>query len=554
MGESEVPSKHICSILAFLSLLLAVYTVATTYVPYLSSSEWGLVFKLPVSFWTGLGFLFLLIYFGKESNKYMAVAFVLTLLYLYGIPTLIEQYASQPSSYYPTKEAAIISSKGQFVQNKKDVLISYHNWPFYLYLTALIQTITKMPLDDTIKYFPLFIISFYGILVYLILKIKLSTSKAFLGTILFLGSLWQHQHYLGGQGISFIYFLLIFLVTSWSFFEKKKQKRLLLSLVFFLFVSSIFTHPLTPWVTLAGMMAIYVIYRAKTEIHTRASTYGICVLMCLTLFAYLSFEATPFFDYALHRTFAEISDVGVFIHKQLYGVQLKGSVQQSLTNLCRLSITSINMIVLFITGLFFVFRRKTLKQEVYWVALASAFALVSVISPYGTEMLYRISMFMMVPIAYLQVKIFGLHRRFHVFYIILIAILLLHIPAHYGSETHNIVTNMDLSGSAFYARYANQTPEFLLKAPSVKLMWYQNPNLTRTRFVLTVFTNPTLLENATLLNETIQKSEYIVLSESGSSYLVYYFGVDALQDFDFDKNHNRVYDSSYYNIYEKPRQ
>ena len=171
-----------------LSLGLLVFSIVTTRLYSVDPTGLGLATSLPLAFWIGLGTLGLLWFVGAKKNWVLVVALVLTVGYLFVAPAIIREPVWLSNSYYPYGESALVNSSGHFVERAGQTLNSYHHWPFFIYFSSVFTQLTGISTTPLLKYFPLFIISLCGLLVYLILKMKLSVSQAILGAGIFFAS------------------------------------------------------------------------------------------------------------------------------------------------------------------------------------------------------------------------------------------------------------------------------------------------------------------------------------------------------------------------------
>jgi len=207
--------------------ILLIYTLLSTYVYSIEPTDLGLVNKLPLTFWIGLALLGCLWFVGKESKRYLAIALIISVAYLFVAPTIIKVPVWLSNSYYPFGEAMLINSTGHLVSRPLDILTSYHYWPIFLYLASTFTLITGMPHHIILRFFPLLTISLYGLLTFLILRKRLKHSYAIVGAAWFLSSFWLRQHYFGPPGIAYVFFLMILLSGSWLSFEQERKKQVL---------------------------------------------------------------------------------------------------------------------------------------------------------------------------------------------------------------------------------------------------------------------------------------------------------------------------------------
>ena len=223
----------------------------------------GLVSRLPISFWIGVGLLGLLWFVGRNSKYKAATALVMTIMFLNVAPAIIKTPVWLSNSYYPFGEALLINSNGHLVSRPLDILTSYHYWPLFLYLTSIFTLVTGIPDYFILKLLPLLTISMYGLLTFLILRGKVKSVYAMAGAAWFIGSFWLRQHYFGPPSISFIFFLTLALIGSWLFLEEKKEKQTFAArFLFILFFTALtLTHALTSLMALMFLLGMYLARR-----------------------------------------------------------------------------------------------------------------------------------------------------------------------------------------------------------------------------------------------------------------------------------------------------
>ncbi|UCD96259.1 MAG: hypothetical protein JSV35_07125, partial [Candidatus Bathyarchaeota archaeon] len=114
---------------------LLVFTTVSTSVLWISPDTLGLPGGLPEVYWIGLGLVVSLWYVGRSSKLYLTLAFVLTVAYLYVCPTLVRVPTWISNSYYPFGESAYIVEIGYLVDRPATTLVSYLDWPLFLYFS-----------------------------------------------------------------------------------------------------------------------------------------------------------------------------------------------------------------------------------------------------------------------------------------------------------------------------------------------------------------------------------------------------------------------------------
>jgi len=504
-----------------------------------------------MTFWIGLALLVCLWFScSKGPRKYQIMALVFTLSYLYFVPAIIKVPVWISESYYPFGESLLINTSGHLVPRPDAPLVSYHNWPLYVYFASVFKLVTGMADSVILRYFPLLTISLYAIFSFLILKAKLSTSYAILGAALFLGSFFTRQQYFGPQGIAFVFFLLTIFIVSRLFFDETTKKKGTLAVIYiFLFCVVTLTHALTSLMTLLVVVAGYLAYRILRK-QPPAFAAQLCLFSAVFLLAYNLFAAQSFFN----QTVETLSE---FLSGPEEASLLKEPTRIVSSGAQRLNYYASWGIVLLMGGiaaiqLLYLLRnlrsRKQRNNEVFsffmaiWLVLAVLFGVSAV---YGSHEAYqRAFMFGLVPITYLCLNFFAKKRR--VLLIILAGLLFLNIVAQYGSDTYRLEPYESLAGTKFLVDVTPRNISCLYGFwPHIR---YQDP-LKRVQFYEVRGTLPyNTVPNASEVQKTLGKSEYIIRSELQRKYYLYFFGLDPLDQVSLD-GFDRVYDNADFRIF-----
>lgn len=541
---------YYCVLLAAVALL--VYTIASTSVYSISATELGLVSKLPITFWIGLASLGCLWYFCLNgSSRHQIVALALTVSYLFVAPAIIKTPVWVSESFYPYGESLLINSQGHVVVRDYAPLLSYQDWPIFLYLASSVKLVTGLPDSLLLRFFPLLTISMYGMLTFLVLRLKLSSSFAALGSALFLSSYFLRQQYFGPQSIAYIFFLLIVLIISQLLFGYKAKRRTLAALYLLLFTVITLTHALTSIMVLVVIISVYAGSRLLKR-KPPSITTGLIMFSALFLFAYNMFIAPGFFTLSVDRTseFAmEIWDAGILRE----GSRIPGSPAQRMSYLTSWSIVLLTGLIAAVQVLIVLYRFRSRRQSgneefsaftVVWLALVVVFALTSV---YGSHEAYqRAFMFGLIPLTYLSVKL--LSKRPKILLLVVCCLLFVNIPAQYGSDTYRLATDGVLAGTEFFVDSSPQNTTCLYSFyPHIR---YFDP-LKYVEFVTIPGTLPfTSIPNATAVQKAVSRAEYVIRSDLQHNYYLYFLREDPFEKASFDRL-NRVYDDESFRLFER---
>lgn len=536
--------KYVYLLISFVALLL-IYSTASTSLYKIEPADLGLASELPLTFWIGLVLLGCLWFFCRNSQKGQIVALVLTVSFLYVAPAIIRTPVWLSASYYPFGESVLLSQTGHLVARPHSIFLTYHTWPAFLYLASVFTLVTGMPDYILLKFFPQLIIALYGLLVFLILRVKLKISYAIIGATWFLSSFFLRHYYFGPACIAYIFFLLTLLIVSWLFYGEKAEKTKLEALFLFLFVVTTFTHALTSLMLLVVVVALYLAQRFVHEgpPTARARAARLCLLSAVILLSYNVYIASRFFTVTL-KTFVEI-----FLGRRSLGIYLEsarifGSMANRLSYASYWSIVLLNAVVAMI-AIFQVFkavrsRRQTVQKgyPVFWIILLVMLGLFAFTGEYGPhEASQRAFMFGVIPLAYLCVNL--LTRKPRILLAILVGLLFLNIPAQYGGDSYTLATDTQLAGVSFFVEYAPQNTTCF---SDFSLYFRYHDPQTNIRFT-SIGTLPfTTFPNSSSVNEAMNEADYIILSEIQSNYYLYFLGENPLDLVDFG-GFNRIYDS-----------
>lgn len=527
-----------------LTVIFLVYSVASTSVLWIEPTDLGLASKLPLTYWIGLFFLGCLWYIGRESKYCLITALVLTVSYLYVAPAIIRVPPWISNSYYPFGESVLINSTGHLVDRPLAGLTSYLDWPIFLYFASVFTLITGIPHSILIKCFPLLTVSMYGLLTFLILRSKLRLSYSISGVGWLLSSFFIRQHYFGPQGISYIFFLLIFLIISLLFFNEKTNQRTLMALLIFLFLLTTFTHPLASFMSLVLMAALYLTYRLILKKPSTIIT-GLFFASATIWFGYNVYFVTGFFNVSI-RHFYEIllgtRELGIYAEPS----RIIGSKAMQINFMSSWGIVLLSGLIALLAILQIIKHvridqiKKTpsMGYSLFNVMVLIMLGLFAFAGEYGAHEAYqRAFMFGLVPLSYLCISL--LARKPKILIVILVGLLFVNVPAQYGGDTYRLATDNQLTGTAFMADY---TPQDIYLIGKFSLyIRYHDPLKRYTILSIGVFPY-TSVPNSSVVNEALNKADYVMLSSLEDNYYMFFIGFNPLEQVNFEKC-NRIYDN-----------
>lgn len=530
-----------------LTIVFLVYAVLSTSILWIEPTDWGLVNRLPPVYYAGLFLLGILWYIGVKSKSYLPAALILTVGYLYVAPALIRVPVWTSNSYYPFGESLLINSSGHLPTGSPPTIGNYHYWPLFLYFSSTLTTVTGVPHDILLKFFPLFTVSMYGLLAVLILRIKLAPQLAFLGVAWILASLFIRQQYFGPQAIAYIFFLLIILVVSRLFFTDEAHPRTMAVLLFLLFVVTTLIHPLTSFMSMIVLAAGYLANRVlKRKI---SAPLGLLTLGAVIVWVgYNSFIAITFFREAIEHffeIFAGTREISLYSQPS----RIIGSTAQRINFVASWAIVGLGVIVALLSIVHIV-RKLRAKHSVatYWVFSAALLIMVGLFGFFGEygpqESFTRAFMFGLLPLSFLCVSF--LARKPKLIVALITVLLFLNIPAQYGSDNYRLATDTQLSGTAFLASY---TPDDISIVGELTLyIKYHNPLKNYTILSLGLAVPITEAPNSTRIAEGLSTTDYIIISDLQHNYFMFYLGEDPLEEQAKLQILNRAYDNGRFQL------
>ncbi len=527
-----------------------VYTVASTSVLWIEPTDYGLVNRLPIVFYVGLGFLVGVWYIGVKHHNFLPAALILTVAYLYLAPMLIRGPVWISNSYYPYGESLLINQNGHLIANPQATMVSYRYWPLFLYFSSSFTMLTGLSTESILKLFPLITVSMYALLALLILRIKLAPPLAYIGSALVVAGLFIRQQYFGPQAIAYIFFLATLLVTAMLFFDKKANKRVLAIVLFALFVVTTFTHPLTSFMSMAIFFAFYLAVR----ISDKKSPFRLNKLFLfgtVVWLVYNCYAAAPFFNTAIeHFSQIFVGSRGLTIateSKRVIGsaaMQLNFAASWAIVGICAF----VGVLSIFNLVRKGQWRRPEGSFAVFNVLMLFSFGAFAFMGEYGAVEAYqRAFMFGLIPLSFLAVTL--LHSKPKLLVVMLAGLVFLNIPAQYGSDNYRLATPSVLAGNAFIANYAPEKSTII--GDFTLYIRYYNPMKSYTVLDVGLSSPFNNVPNATVLSQSLKKSDYVIDSDLQHNLYVFYMGSDPLEQVDLSEM-NRVYDNGGFNLMQNP--
>lgn len=527
-------------------ILCLVYTVATTSILRIEPTDFGLISGMPLTYFIGLILVGCLWFIGLKSNVYLSVALVFTFFYLFFVPTIVREPVWISNSYYPFGESSIITSTGHLTTNPVAIFVSYHFWPLFLYFASAFTIMTGISNEVILKFFPLLLVALYGLFAWLILRIKLPSRFAILGSGIFLASLFIRQQYFGPQSIVYIFFLCFILITSLLVFDQKAKPKILIPFLVFLFLVTTLAHPLTSFMCVVSLAAFYV----GSMIVKNKASFVLGSLTLATTIIWLNynvFAATIFFNTAVQHfieIFSGARGLGIYSEPS----RIVGSSPMIVNFVASWAIVGIGILVALLAIVQVLWRARTKRMQLDYliinVVLLVLIGLFAFVGEYGAVEAYqRAFLFGLAPLSLLCVSFLSKKPKILVAFVVLL--IFLNIPAQYGSDTFRLATSNQLYGTAFVADY---TPDNITLVGGFSLYIRYHDPFKRYEILDTGLSSPfTNLPNSTELAATMSTADYVMVSEVQHNYYLFYIGYDPVEAIDF-QNFNRIYDNGEFQL------
>lgn len=535
-----------------LLVILLIHTIVTTRVYSFESYEMGLVSRLPLTYWCGLALLGITWFRGRKSRTRLAIAFAFTVGYLYVAPTVVRVPVWLSNSFYPYGEGVMMAAEGHLVERSADLLTSYHHWPLFLYLTSALTVLAGFPTDLILKGFPVITASLIGVLSFLTFRKLFAYSIALAGAGWVLASFWLRQHYFGPPGVSYIFFLMIFLLCVELALNGSNQKRRLTVWfsVLFCFIIVVWTHALTSFMALLVLFALWLTRRYVQK--EPATDLGLLFLVSASItsayYAFVIPTLMKFFGESLFQSLSRVWELSIYREPSRLQASVASVVNYN-TSLLIVVLNGIAAVAMLVSMVKTRQLGRSADERGKNGALVFAFLSLLLLASfaftgeYGAHESYqRAFMFGLVPLALLSLSVLG--RKPKVLFILLAALLFLNVPAQYGSDNFRVATAPQLTGSEFFALYVPENTSCLTKfslyiryfAPAKSFRFYSVGELPFTEAL-----------NVTVVQQAIETSDYVILSELMNNYYIYYLGENPFNQAQMNLT-NRVYDNQDFQI------
>lgn len=542
-------------IIVFVVLALLFYSVIEINPVIVDIDSYGLASYLTITYWTGYVLLSLssiMLYHEKRlrNDVVYLIYLIVTGLFLFGVSIFAEENGRNVWAYYPTGEITTILDDQKIDNMDEYPLISYRSWPGSHFVSAYMIYIANVGIHDLIKYMPL---AWTIILIFIMYGVgrtfKLPANQCFMITFLLLSSFWIMNYYYGPQSVAYILYL-VFFISMINLYKDKGQTTRRETIAFtiltlLIFIATVMTHMLTSMLLIATLLfssRFLIPYKIKPKDFLYRNGIKFVILFTVIFIGWHIYIAPLMFNTGVRDLIEQI------LEGQLFSV-FTSEKYSSGTMLIR-QIIHYSRIVYLVTfaicmmmAAIFYLRNKIEDKYKYHVKICFLWFIgisTLLVFRYGAEMDDRVYMFSLLPMILIIIMTFD--RK--IITVLSILFLVFHIPAHYGTESYDMVYTTELKGSKFMA--SNMNPYGSINYYNSRLVIYYNPGLItdiRGSGYKEGYYNPD--------DESLESSYYILHSRQISNYLVYFFGVDKIQNWlNKDNRLNLLYNNGYYSVYQ----
>lgn len=463
----------------------------------------GLTSQLTSAYWLGLILITacsILIYLDNNLERDWILIYVLFIigLYLFGVSILSEENARMPWSYYPYGEVKNLLEVGHMDTISEYPAISYRYWPLFHILSTFILTITDINLNHLPIYMPLFwVVTFIFISFSIGKRLKLNSNQSFLLVFLGLCSFWISQYYYSPQSLAILFYLLIFMLITAKSATMRTEFLMLM-----IFSSMVLTHILTP---VAAMLGAIIILIRKRQ--------GLFFLGIIVIFLYWYIYLAPtIFELGIIKLLEQLDKQGSF---SLFSTNKFSplTLEKLLINYFRLSYLAI---IAVFTSITIVLNRKNILNNYCFFWLIGLCGLIPL--RYGPEGFERLYIFCLIPALCIIVKFLNNKK---ILILLMVLLISLHIPAHYGDESYMLSRTSELKGADFAGQKVISDLSYFYQMYSY--IHYFNPmTLNVGYYTFSAYEKPNVSK--------LYDLKIIINSAGSHNRMMYMYGEDYLQN------------------------
>lgn len=492
----------------------------------------GMTSHMTYAYW--IGYIFMIVcsiklYLDKEiqNDGIYLMCVIIIGLFLFGISVFTEENARFAWSYYPAGEIRPILDAGTIGKMSEFELGSYHAWPGSYFVSAYVIGMTEIGIDSLIRYMPIFWVLSVIFIAYSAGKLfGLPANECFIISLLVISSFWAMNYYYGPPSVAYILYLLFFLSIIFAY--KKNGSKTIMSIIF---VVTTMTHMLTSMALISSFF-----FSSKFVESLNRNRIKFMILFTAIFLGWNLYAAPSIFKFGIIEVVRQLmGDTESVFNTEKYNAGT--TLLRQIIHYSRISFLGMYGLLMMMATILYV---KNKVKEEYRESLKICFILLSsavvlLVLRYGAEIDDRVYMFSLLPMAIILIMTFD--RRIVTSFAILLMIL--HIPAHYGTESFDMVRTVDLKGSEFIAsNIGNNDSVNFYYAPLIR---YYNNKFVNSKGFKEGYYDPN--------GESLRDSTYIVDSKQMSNYLLYVFGIDKIHDWLKTSGSMLLYDNGYYRVY-----
>ena|GEM_PF-420618 len=400
---------------------------------------------------------------------------------LYGVTALVESIPRFAVVYRHAGYTDYIIRHGGVDPN----LDAYFNWPgFFIFVAFMTKIMGYNSILPYAAWAPVFNNLLYLGPLYMLGRTFTNDKRiVWLSLFFFFVTNWIAQDYFSPQGFNFfLYLVMIVILVKWFkapvpekprklsrrwrilgpllplaqyFFSwltapdtlpnapaSRQQRVLLMASLIAIFGLMVFTHPLTPFLTIAPVTALVVL--------RRNNPIWLPVVMIVMTAAWLYFMAQPYLAGNISALVGDFTQVGSTVTQNVTGRVTQGDPQHNFISDVRLLMTVFVWVLALIGGLM---RLRKGYRDVTYVILALAPFPVFLAQSYGGEMLLRIYLFTLPPMCLFAASIFFTSTNRFVSIFMKVAVIILcvflmgtFLYTRYGNERMDYITTQEFTG------------------------------------------------------------------------------------------------------------
>lgn len=538
INMSDIVKSKIYIILVFSGIILLFYGMYEIRPVIISIEDpLGIMSHLTAAYW--IGYILIIVcsirlYLEKkiQSDSIYIIYLIAIGLLLFGLPIFTEENARFAWSYYPSGEVKSILEDGTIGNIYDYELGTYRSWPTTHIVSAFIISLTDIRVDYLAKYMPIFWVLSVMSMSYSTGKLfKLPANSCFLIAFFVISSFWTINYYYGPPSLAYILYLLFFM-SMISLYKRYNIANIIFMIL--TFVATVTTHMLT---SIILIISFILSSRFAQSIYKNRTKFAI--LFAIMFIGWHLYFASMMFDIGIKEFVKQITNGEFFTTFSTEKYNTGTTLIREIIHYSRISYLGIYAISIMMAAIFYVKNRvkKEYKEYIKICFLWLTGILIFLVFRYGPEIDDRVYILSLLPMALILIMTFD--RK--VISTLAILLIVLHIPAHYGTESFDMTYTTDLVGSKFLASKLGQNDSVnYYFAPFIR---YYNPQFVNSRgFDDIGYYNPD--------NKSFEDSTYIISSTQLQNYLIYVFGSDNIQMWlEDDEKSMLLYDNGYYNIY-----